>query len=360
MTIAFVAAGTAATGTTDLSVAWPGSQSAGDIGLLLVETIHGQTIAPSGWTALSSSPVESPATAHALHVLYKIAAGSDSNASVSGFTNHAIGKIIVFSGVDNTSPINDTTNKAAAVATDITLPSVTTDTADCAIVHVAGSGRDTNSTAQFSGWTNANLASITEIVDELTSVGGGGGLGAAWGILSSAGSSGTGSVTQATTIIGTAITVALKPAAGGSASQTNTASGSITFNGDASTAIGITATTFGFLTFNDGAGIQVGRAFLTDGFLAFDGAASEEHSGTQSQTNNAAGSLSLSGDAALSSGLVLTTAGSLAFTQGANISYGVVNVPTGSLLFSGAAGMSSGGPSIPGSDFNWRSRGYGR
>lgn len=360
MAVGFVAAGASAAGTTSLSVAWPGSQSAGDIGLLLIETFNGATVAASGWTELSSSPVESSSFAHALHVLYKIAAGSDSSVSVSGLLNHAIARILVFSGVDGTTPINATAQQAAEIGTSITLPSVTTDVADCAIVHVAGTGRDTTATTTFSAWTNANLASITEVADDTTGTAGGGGFGAAWGILAAAGASGTGACTQAVSIVWTAITVALKPAAGGSASQTNTASGSITFNGDASTAIGITATTFGFLTFNDGAGIQVGRAFLTDGFLAFDGAASEEHSGTQSQTNNAAGSLSLSGDAALSSGLVLTTAGSLAFTQGANISYGVVNVPTGSLLFSGAAGMSSGGPSILGSDFNWRSRGYGR
>lgn len=215
MAVGFVAAGTAVAGTTTLTVAWPGSQSAGDIGLLLVETFDAATVVASGWTELASSPVDASGQAHGLHVLYKIAEGSDANVSVSGLVNHAIGKIIVFSGVDNTSPINATSNQSAVVNTDITLPSITTDTDNCAIVHIAGTGRDATSTTTFSNWTNANLASITEVADDTTGTAGGGGFGAAWGILASAGASGTGSCTQATSIIATAITVALKPASSG-------------------------------------------------------------------------------------------------------------------------------------------------
>lgn len=217
MAVGFVAAGTAVAGTTTLTVAWPGSQSAGDIGLLLVETANAATVVASGWTELSTSPVESAVSTHGLHVLYKIAAGSDADVSVSGLLNHAIARILVFSGVDGTSPINATTQQAADTGTSITLPSVTTDTADCAIVHVAGTGRDATLTAVFSGWTNANLDSITEVADDTTGTSGGGGFGAAWGILASAGASGTGSCTQSVSVVWTAITVALKPASGGSA-----------------------------------------------------------------------------------------------------------------------------------------------
>lgn len=220
MAVAFVSAGTAVAGTTSLTVAWPGSQSSGDIGLLLIETANAATVVASGWTELASSPVESAVSTHGLHVLYKIAAGSDADVSVSGLLNHAIARILVFSGVDGTSPINDTTQQAASTGTSITLPSVTTDASNCAIVHIAGTGRDTTSTAVFSDWANSNLASITEVADDTTGTAGGGGFGAAWGILASAGASGTGSCTQSVSVIWTAITVALKPAAGGGSPQT--------------------------------------------------------------------------------------------------------------------------------------------
>lgn len=238
MAVGFVAAGTAVAGSTTLTVAWPGSQSAGDIGLLLIETSSAATVVASGWTELSSSPVDDASSTHGLHVLYKAAAGSDANVSVSGLLNHGIARILVFSGVDGTSPINATASQAASVTTTVTLPSVTTDTANCAIVHVAGTGRDTTATTTFSGWTNANLASITEVADDTTGTAGGGGFGAAWGILASAGASGAGSCTQASSITCTAITVALKPAGGG-ATNTDTAAGggSLAITGSAAAAL---------------------------------------------------------------------------------------------------------------------------
>ena len=145
---------------------------------------------------------------------------------------------MVFSGVDGTTPINATAQQAWAVGTDITLPSVTTDAANCAIVHVAGTGRDTNSTTNFSAWANSHLSSLTEVADDVTSTAGGGGFGAACGILAAAGACGTGTCTQATSIVWTGITVALKPAGGG-ATNTDTAAGggSIAITGSAASAL---------------------------------------------------------------------------------------------------------------------------
>lgn len=147
---------------------------------------------------------------------------------------------------------------------------------------------------------------------------------------------------------------------GGGASATLNSSGSLILSGASSFFFGYSNDSSGSIAFNSSSSVITGRSFSSSGDLTFDGAASEEHSGTQSQTNNASGSLSFLEGAVSSVGVSLDAVGSIAFNQGASISYSVVKIPTGSLLFSGNAGNSFGGPSISGSDFNWRSRGYGR
>lgn len=336
MAIGFVAAGASAAGTTSLTVAWPGSQSAGDIGLLLIETSNGATVVASGWTELSSSPVEASSSSHALHVLYKIAAGSDSDVAVSGLLNHAIARILVFSGVDGTTPINSTAQQAWAVGTEITLPSVTTDAADCAIVHVAGTGRDTNSTTTFSAWANANLASITEVADDVTSTAGGGGFGAAWGILAAAGTSGTGTCTQEASIVWTAITVALKPASSGAIAGVS----SITLSAATSASAGALSLSGSLAKTLDSIGIASTAALAVNGTLAGTlGSATLTASGEQAVTGS--GTLNRTLDDANLVGLgKLALAGAIGTTLApATVSAaGVLVVPGGGSLSATLAG----------------------
>jgi hypothetical protein len=224
--ISFVGAGSAVYSADALSVPWPGTQSAGDVGLLLLETNETDTVSVSGVTELASSPQYFIAQAHRFSVFWVEATGSDANISIPDPGNHGIAQILVFSGVDTTAPINVTVGTSPGVpSTAVTCAGVTTTVDGCGIVHIVGTGRDANSTAQFNSWANANLASITEIADVTTTVAGGGGFGAAWGIKTTAGSTGGCTVTQAVSAIYTTITVALKPAAGG-ASHNVTASNS--------------------------------------------------------------------------------------------------------------------------------------
>lgn len=236
MAVSFVAAGTFAAGGSTLSVAWP-SHSAGDVGLLLVESaVYGDTVSASGWTEVSASPVGNVAAAHKLSAFYRVAeSGSESNASVGTATNHIAAQILVFSGVDGSTPINATAGSKGATGTSITVPAVTTTVANCAIIHIAGTGRDFSSTTTFDSWANANLTSITEIADGTTGTAGGGGFGAAWGILASAGSSGDGTVTQVSSISWSGITIALAPASSGAVTTSNASPGSFTITGSSST-----------------------------------------------------------------------------------------------------------------------------
>lgn len=216
MAVAFVGAGSAVASADALSVSWPGSQSAGDIGLLLLETNETDTVSVSGWTELASSPQSNVPNVHKLSVFWKEAAGSDANVSIPDPGNHGIAQILVFSGVDTTAPVNVTVGTSPGVSrTSVTCTGVTTTADGCGVVHIVGTGRDANTTAHFDGWANANLASITEISDVTTGTASGGGFGAAWGIKTTAGATGDCTVTQAISSIYTAITVALEPAGGG-------------------------------------------------------------------------------------------------------------------------------------------------
>lgn len=226
MAVSFVGAGSAVYSADALSVPWPGTQSAGDVGLLLLETNETDTVSVSAGTELASSPQYHVAQAHRFSVFYLVAAGSDANVSIPDPGNHGIAQILVFSGVDTTAPINATVGASPGVpSTSVTCAGVTTTVDECGIVHIVGTGRDGNANAQFDSWANANLESISEIADVTTGTAGGGGFGAAWGIKTTAGATGDCTVTQAVSAIYTTITVALEPAGGG-ATNTDTAAGS--------------------------------------------------------------------------------------------------------------------------------------
>lgn len=386
MAVDFVAAGTAVASIDALTVTWPGMQSEGDVALLLVESNWLDTVSVSDWTELASSPQGTSAGAHKLSVFRKVVGASESSVSIADPGNHGIAQILVFSGVDTTTPINVSSGYSDTSAlTALTIPAATTTESDCAIVHIAGTGRDTTSTIIFSDWNNSNLVSITEVANITTALGGGGGFGAAWGILSAAGSSGTASVTQATAVTWSGITVALTPASGSSNSATETSSGSIAFSGDSSFSAGVVVPASpGNIAFSGGASALIGIKLTPTGSITFTGTATEEHSGAQSQINNSSGSVTFSGDAGVSfvgtqSGSFSST-GSISFSgdgsykrgnaQAANGSLslsgdasklaGRANPTVGNVVFSGNATGYGSVPSVGGNDFNWRSRGYGR
>lgn len=175
-------------------------------------------------------------------------------------------------------------------------------------------------------------------------------------------------------------------ASGGSAnSATETASGSIAFSGNGSFSLGrIAQAAPGNIAFSGGASTLTGIKLTPTGSLAFTGAATETHSGVQSQTNNSSGSVTFSGNAGVSfvgtqSGSFSST-GSISFSgdgsykrgnaQAANGSLslsgdasklaGRANPTVGNVVFSGTATGYGSVPSVGGNDFNWRSRGYGR
>lgn len=105
---------------------------------------------------------------------------------------------ILVTGVDNTS---NTTLSATGGTTTV---------ADTLVVVFSTLGTDTD-TSQFSGWTNADLGSVTERADNFSSQGSGGGIGIASGTKTAAGTFGAMTATLANAAKKTFSTFALKP-----------------------------------------------------------------------------------------------------------------------------------------------------
>lgn len=213
----------------------PASVLAGDVLLLFVQNAaDGNTTLSGGteiWTQCTNSPVTQGA--NRLHVFWARASqDSPTSPTTNDVGDHQMGRIIAFRGVgggmgtpwtDNPVASNDATSDTSG---DII--GMTTTVNNCMMVYAcAGNTPDSDGTANFSSWTNANLANVTEQIDNTTAQGGGGALGVATGELATAGASGTMSVTLANAAVKAMFCVELKGApitvSMGQASETDSA-----------------------------------------------------------------------------------------------------------------------------------------
>lgn len=235
----FVSVGTQVNATTGISVAWPGTYADGDLGLLVVESANQSVTTPSGWTQVTGSPQGTGTGGVAggvrCMVFYKFASGVEANVSVSDSGDHTIGQIFVFRGVDSTTPINAGAGSVqSSAATSWTLPGVTTTVNDCLIVHCISSDRDSSATTNVDGYTNSNLANITERADAATFTASGGAIVLVTGEMATAGSTGTTSCTSAASVTGAFVTIALAPAAAGGSYSLDGSPGAVTIDGASS------------------------------------------------------------------------------------------------------------------------------
>ena len=214
----YQAAGTAQSGTGAITVAWPAHQ-AGDIALLFVESCGGQAITlstPAGFANVTNSPQATGTTTNGTRItVYWCRATSSSMSSpvVQDPGNHVYGRILTFRNVVATGNPWDVTagGTKATASTTTTFGAVTTSVNNTLIVLAASRDND-SAAAAWSGWTNANLSSLTERSDEGTTSGNGGGVGVATGVKSTAGSTGSTTATVTSSVDGH-MTIALAPAA---------------------------------------------------------------------------------------------------------------------------------------------------
>lgn len=212
----FVATGSAAEGVAGITPGLPSGWAENDILLVFFYCRAGDTAtAPSGYTEGDSSP-QSVGTAGSSasavqHWFWKRATASESAPSFAdaGAINYAVMAAIrgcPTSGSPFDVVAGDTT---AGGTTSVSMPAVTTTIGNTLIVQSDARSGDF-ATAQFSGWANANLSSLTEQFDAGTTVSSGGGLGIVSGVAASAGNIGNTTATMGSTFHQAKITIALK------------------------------------------------------------------------------------------------------------------------------------------------------
>jgi len=214
---AYIAVGTAATGTGTGSVAWPARHQKGDLGILVIETSGGDsTISSSGWSHVAGSPVTdiADATGSKLQVLYKFAAiDQEANATFADPGDHFVGRIYTFRGTrQDIAPgrASATDTKIIASGT-VTWPAITTLSPNSLVLCIASRPDDVSSTTIFGAFTNANLTSVAEAAEAGTVSGDGGGFVLNYGTRAALGSIGTSTGSTTVSLTNAVITLALEP-----------------------------------------------------------------------------------------------------------------------------------------------------
>jgi hypothetical protein len=174
------------------SVNTPAGVVSGDLLVCVLEYATGagtNHVTATGWTELNWRDQVAATGRTDLVAMGRISDGTEGASvafTVAGTINHVHGQMIAIQN-HGLSVIGDvvttTADGGAAGGSSPQTNTVTgiTVTADSLIMIIGGTARDVSSTTEFSAWTNANLASITEQMDTLVLTGNGGGFGMATG-----------------------------------------------------------------------------------------------------------------------------------------------------------------------------------
>lgn len=207
----FVAAGAAADGDGEITPGLPTGLETDDLMVLFVETFEGHAVTVSGWAAAPDSPVQASGTR--LSVFWKRWQTGVTDPTISDSGDHQVARIIAFRGVTTDGDPWDVSASGVDATSDTSgsIPGATTVTPKCVVLVACSHRNDVGGTAQFSGWTNADLDNLTERIDNSTEAGNGGGIGVASGEKPATGAYGTTTVTLADASTKAMWTGALKP-----------------------------------------------------------------------------------------------------------------------------------------------------
>lgn len=210
----YQATGTEQSSISAITVAWP-THVAGDVALLLVTTLQAEAATlttANGFVQVTDTPITG--TSSNLSVFWcRATSGAMASPVVADAGNYQLGVIVTFRGcVASGDPVDVSAPGTAASSTSVSVPGDISTQANDMVVAICSGGTDVLGGAQFSAWANANLASVTEIVDVSTDVAGGGILGAACGVKATAGAYGATTATLATASAQCLISIALKGA----------------------------------------------------------------------------------------------------------------------------------------------------
>lgn len=178
----------------NISVPVPSGYQQNDLLILTVETYDENVSTPSGWTL---GTYVSYASQTRITLFYKWSASSESSVVVTNnMTDHVIGAMFAFRGVDTTSPFNASQSSTANVSqyTNFTVQMPTSTINDCLFAVFSSGSYDVASdqSAFFTSISSTgNLTNFTSSWGAWRDKGNGGGLGISTGNLATAGSGGT-------------------------------------------------------------------------------------------------------------------------------------------------------------------------
>lgn len=222
----FRAAGAVAANTAAITPGMPSGVLTNDILILVLKTHGDQAITVSGgtetWAEVADSPQNIASQVRLTVFWARASQNSPTSPTTSDSGNHQLGRMIAVSGCRTSGDPWDVTSGGTSTLS-ITAASITGDTttlADCLVVAIIAVNQpDATSTTGFGSWTNADLATITERIDNTSSistgVGTGAGIGLATGGKATAGTYAATSVTLATAAQKAFMTVALTATAAG-------------------------------------------------------------------------------------------------------------------------------------------------
>ena len=225
MGVTFVSVGALAGSTSGVTPALPAGFAADDILVLHIEGEGEDANADGqgdfGGTLIASVVSDQNGVAFdTRNTLYwKRSTGSESAPTTDDAGNHTLACISAWRGCVTTgSPIDVFQTSSAGGGgpdrdTDVTATGVTTTVANAMIVIAHTSGDET----LISGWTNANLASITEAFDASSPAGSNGAIHCAYGILVAASASGNTTATLEKSEMDANVVFAFKPVVAGGA-----------------------------------------------------------------------------------------------------------------------------------------------
>lgn len=186
------------------------------------------SIATAGWAEVTDSPQFADFLGGSngdvtLAVFWKRAtSAAETDPQVDGALQQARAWVVSFSGCITSGNPWDVTagaNTGGTQTTAASAPGDTTTVADCLIVVAIANSSDT-SVAQYSSWANTDLANVTELINENSSQGAGGGLGVVTGEKATAGAFGVTTATVALSSVLSYHVIALKPPTGNTLSFT--------------------------------------------------------------------------------------------------------------------------------------------
>jgi hypothetical protein len=206
-----------ASGSNTLIINKPTGVVAGDVMIVNIMKYDGTsaitTPSLSGWTLIAGSALSGSNLRYG-GILYRVADGTEGASftfTIGSGIDYAAGAITAFSGVDvsGATPFDvspGTISTPAGTATTLTVTSITTSTANAAVIMF---GMNSNSTPRtFSTFSTTSPGTLTEIYDYLGATYER--VGAGWAIKSTAGSTGTSSLTLSGSSYLGGILIALK------------------------------------------------------------------------------------------------------------------------------------------------------